>query len=144
MGTRVIGLEFTVTTDSQIGYTKRKINKTLSADESFIINDTSSKTGSSPIDVIIKCKQSGDLALSYSFNNKERTARIKNCSNGEIISINNMQVVTSSLSSHDIMEDFNYSFPQIYTSVKSTVNTFRVNIPCEIEIKYELRRKVGI
>lgn len=73
LGTRVIGLEFTVTTDSQIGYTKRKINKTLSADESFIINDTSSKTGSSPIDVIIKCKQAGDLALSYSFNNKERT-----------------------------------------------------------------------
>lgn len=144
LGTRVIGLEFTVTTDSQIGYTKRKINKTLSADESFIINDTSSKTGSSPIDVIIKCKQAGDLALSYSFNNKERTTRINNCSNGEIISINNMQVVTSSLSSHDVMEDFNFSFPKIYTSVKSTVNTFRVNIPCDIEIKYELRRKVGI
>ena len=144
LGTRVIGLEFTVTTDSQIGYTKRKINKTLSADEAFIINDTSSKTGSSPIDVIIKCKQSGDLALAYSFNNKKHTTRIANCSEGEIISINNMQVVTSSLSSHDVMEDFNFSFPKIYTSVKSTVNTFRVNIPCEIEIKYELRRKVGI
>ena len=140
----MIGLELTVTTDSQIGYTKRKINKILSADESFIINDTSSKMGSSPINVTIKCKQSGDLALSSSFNGKECVTQILNCSEGEIITINNMQIVTSSLSSHDIMEDFNYSFPKICTSAKSTINTFHVNIPCEIEINYELRRKVGI
>ena len=144
LGTKVIGLEFTVTTDSQIGYTQKKISKTLTADEEFIIIDSSSKTGSSPIDVTIKCKQAGDLALSYSFDSKTRTTRIKNCSVGEMITITNMQTVISSISSHNVMDDFNYSFPKIYTSVKDMVNTFSVNIPCEIEIKYELRRKVGI
>ena len=143
-GTRIIGLEFSVETDSQVGYTKKKIMKTLSTNESFVINDNSSKNGSCFIDMTIKCGISGDFMMTSEFNNKKRIITINNCKQDEIITFTNMCTIDSSISYRIIGDDFNYVFPKIFSNVNTSTNTFTVNMPCIVTAEYELRRKVGI
>lgn len=141
---RVIALELTITTDSPFGYTIKKNSFSLNNDETIYIIDNSSNIGEMPIELKLTCKSDGDYIITSTFNNIKRNIHINNCTSGEIITISDMCVITTSLPSHDITDDFNYVFPKLYNTISEQRNEFYVNLPCDLTILYKIKRKVGI
>lgn len=141
---QIIALELTVTTDSQFGYTAKTNRFTLNADETACVTDHSSKTGEIPVNLQLTCKSDGNYVIRSGFNGMTKSICLDNCKSGEVITITDMCVITTTLPSHDITDDFNYVFPKLYNTISNRNNTFSVNLPCDLTITYKLRRKVGI
>lgn len=141
---KVYILELIITTDSQFGYTTQRNHFILKKNETIYVIDRSSKTGEIPVELQLICKSDGDYLISQSFNGITKDIYIDNCQNGEIITITDMCVITTSLPSHDISDDFNYVFPKVYNTITNQKNEFSVNLPCELTITYKTKRKVGI
>lgn len=89
----------------------------------------------------ITINQAGNLEI-YSIT-ENRTMKINNCKAGEIITVE-YPLITSSLSSHKIQNDFNWIFFRVATSFKNKENEFTVSLPCTIKIEYSPIVKVGI
>lgn len=85
--------------------------------------------------------KSGNLEI-YSIT-EDRTMRITNCTAGEVIAID-YPVISSSLKSHKIQNDFNWVFFRVSTSFKDKTNEFTASLPCSIKITYSPIVKVGI
>ena len=140
----VIGFHLSFVSDSPFGYTNVIYKFDITEDKNtYTIYDLSDEEGDNYIDVFITCKSSGDLEIKNLFNNKKTI--IKNCSDGEEISISNL-IIESSLDSHEqnIMNDFNFIFPQISNTFLERKNTFMFSLPCSVTFKYKELRKIGI
>lgn len=85
--------------------------------------------------MIITCNANGDLSI---YNELENcTMVIKNCSVGEVISIDGeSQTIKTSSDSHDICNDFNYEFFRIGNTIDNRSNRISVSKPCQVVIKY--------
>lgn len=96
-----------------------------------------------PDNMTITLKEAGDLEI-YSLT-EDRTMKIKNCENNEVITIN-YPLISSSSSSHSktIMNDFNWIFHRVSSTFKNRKNEFTASLPCTIKIKYSPIVKVGI
>lgn len=141
---RIIGLELTITTDSPYGYVSRTHTYELMAGEAVTLIDYSSKTGSTPLNASITCLADGDYSLTCSFDSNQTTSEIKNCTKGECIDISGLCVISSSAASHDIANDFNYVFPRLSNTLDTNINELTVNLPCNLTITYQIKRKAGI
>ena len=82
------------------------------------------------------------------FDNK--STEIENCSINEKITINGKnQIISTSLSEHQLSDDFNYTFPRLYNNYNGlldngTKNVFITNINCRIKLSYSPIRKIGL
>ena len=83
----------------------------------------------------IICSANGDLSI---FNELENcTMLIKNCSVGEIITIDgDAQTISTSYNSHDICNDFNYEFFRIGNTIDNRNNRISVSKPRQVVIRY--------
>lgn len=82
----------------------------------------------------ITCLESGDLEIHNS--NENRTTVIKNCTKNEVITFNGDLYFFSSLPSHKIQNDFNYTFFRISNSYKNRRNELTLSKPAVIEFSY--------
>lgn len=99
------------------------------------IYDTSDKIGFLyPKKLTIKCLSSGNLTIHNSI--EDRKTAIDNCSEGEIITFDDALNFSTSLPSHEIQEDFNYTFFRIANTVDNRKNTLTISLPCAITIEY--------
>lgn len=89
----------------------------------------------------IEVLQDGDLIIYTEPEN--RTTLIKNCKQGETLTLN-YPIIQSSLDSHKIMDDFNWTFPRISNSYRNNMNEFIVSIPCNITMWYSPIAKISI
>ena len=89
----------------------------------------------------ITIAESGDLEI-YSVR-EDRTMVIRNCVAGEVITVN-YPIISSSLSSHKIQNDFNWRFFRIASSFENRLNEIKISIPCTIKMTYSPVVKVGI
>ena len=89
----------------------------------------------------ITITESGDLEI-YSIR-EDRTMVIRNCVAGEVITVD-YPIISSSLSSHKIQNDFNWRFFRIASSFKNRLNEIKISIPCTIKMTYSPVVKVGI
>lgn len=72
------------------------------------------------------------------------TMYIDNCTVGEIITLSH-PLISSSLSSHDLFDDFNYVFPKLRNNYEDSINTVSVIAgQCDVTIEYNPIVKVGI
>ena len=142
LGNFVIGMHLKLKTNSPFGWTDAVFNFNGN-NNGYTIYDTSDEIGTSYLDISVTCHQSGDLVITNLYNNSSSVVR--NCSEGETITINNM-IISSSLSEHEltIMNDFNYIFPMIYNDYENRKNVYTFSIPCSVVFKYNPLRKVGI
>lgn len=132
------GLELTLETDRPFGYGTEKIYNLSfpTAQTTYTIIDESDDVGTTYPSLKITCKANGDLSIKNKFNGVETS--VKNCKTGEIITLDNeSQIITSSLSAHDLSDDFNYEFFRIGNTYESNENQISVSIPCEIELRYK-------
>lgn len=144
----IIGLELTLLTDSPYAYMDEvSIEYDCLADTSFDVFDSSDELTDINVqnrpNMEITLLSDGDFMLENSLDNK--ITRIKNCVANEIITIQGKyQIIQSSLSSHDVANDFNYYFPRLISTYSNSRNTFTPSLDCKIKLTYSPTRKVGI
>jgi len=144
----IIGLELTLYTDAPFAFMDEVSTEyECSADTSFNLWDNSDETtdlnNSLRPDMEITILSEGNFKLTNSMDTKSFILR--NCKSGEVIIIDGKnQLITSSLSSHNLANDFNYFFPRIINNYNERCNTFTPNLDCKIKITYSPIRKVGI
>lgn len=137
MDGKIYGLELTMTTDKPFGYGKliSKLLRFTAAEQIKVFTDTSDEIGTAYPDMKIVCKANGDLSiknLTYPC-----TTAICNCKAGEIITISgDTKIISTSLNSHDISDDFNYEFFRIENGFTQRDNKIKVSMPCEITLSY--------
>lgn len=144
----IIGLELTLYTDAPFAFMDEVSTEyECSAGTSFDLWDNSDETtdlnNSLRPDMEITILSDGEFRLHNLMDNKIMV--IKNCKSNEVITIDGKnQLITSSFSSHNLSNDFNYFFPRIINNYNERCNTFTPNLNCKIKITYSPIRKVGI
>lgn len=141
----VIGFQLHFTTSSPFAFCAEKIQRfdLASPNLSVRLNDCSDEIGYVYPEVTIECKSSGDLHIKNSMDKQETV--IKNCVSGEIITIKDM-IIESSSSAHqnNLMNDFNFRYPKIINTYQQRLNVYTFSFPCKGTFKYNPIRKVGI
>ena len=134
---KLYGLRLTMETDKPFGYGQEQVIKWsfTNGGTAKMLSDVSDEIGSIFPTVIIACKQAGDLTV---YNELEDcTTIIKNCKVGEVITLHgDTQIITTTLDSHDICNDFNYEFFRIGNTMASRNNRISVSLACDVTIKY--------
>lgn len=74
---------------------------------------------------------------------EDRTMRVNNCKKGEVITVE-YPMISSSLPSHKIQNDFNWQFFRISSTFKDKENNVTVSLPCSIKMEYSPIAKIGI
>lgn len=137
IGGILYGLKLDMTTDKPFGYSEKQ-NYILDFDDStkeIILVDTSDEAGYIYPDITIECRTSGDLLIRNSIT--KCTMMIKNCSIGEIITIDgDTMAISSSFETHDICDDFNYDYFSIGNTRVDRNNVISVSSPCILTISY--------
>lgn len=105
------------------------------------VNDTSYEEGYIYPYVEITITSSGDLDIYNAI--EDRNTHIGNCEVGEVITME-YPVIKSSVSSHNIQNDFNWVFFRVANTFENSRNDLTVSIPCEIKMTYSPIVKVGL
>lgn len=89
----------------------------------------------------ITLKESGDFVLYNEI--EDRTTEIKNCVAGEVITFN-YPIVETSVASHAIQNDFNWTFPRLSCTYSQKMNKITSSLGCAMRIVYTPYVKVGL
>ena len=105
------------------------------------INDASQDEGYIYPYTEITINKKGNLKIHNAIENRD--TYIANCVVGEVITMD-YPVIRSSISSHDIQNDFNWNFFRVANTFENSRNDLTVSIPCSIKIEYSPVVKVGL
>ena len=131
------GLQLVMETDKPFSYGKEQcfcydFNDTT---QTAILYDPSDEIGYLYPNMTITCNSNGNLSIYNEMT--DSTIVINNCSEGEIITMDcDSEIISSSNTSHDIYDDFNYEFFKIGNTINNRVNKITSTLPCRIEIRY--------
>lgn len=137
------GLELDVKTNRPFALKEPKtINiKNIVKDGKHSIDDKSYEEGYIYPYTEITMIESGNLNIHNAM--EDRNTYIANCVAGEVI-IMDYPVIQSSVSSHNIQNDFNWEFFRIANDYEHSRNDLTVSIPCTMKIRYSPIVKVGL
>ncbi len=105
------------------------------------INDISHEEGYIYPYTEIVVNESGDLNIYNAI--EDRNTYIANCVAGEIITMD-YPIISSSISSHNIQNDFNYNFFRIANTFEDSRNDLTISLPCTIKATYSPIVKIGL
>lgn len=146
VGKDVVGMTLTFTPNSPFGYEDEKeiyVSIDSSSSNFTFYNDSDEVGYLYPTLFEITFKEDCDLTIINSLDAKNTV--IKNCKNGEIITMDcENKVITSSKSHVSLYNDFNYNFPRFVNTLEECENTLNVSALCKIRIVYSPIRKAGI
>lgn len=140
---KLIGLELSVLTNRPYALRTPRvisINNTV-VDGIHFINDISDEEGYIYPHTEIIVNQDGDLKIHNAI--EDRDTYIANCKSGEVITMD-YPVVSSSDSSHNIQNDFNWNFFRIANTFENSRNDLTISLPCSIKIRYSPIVKIGL
>lgn len=89
----------------------------------------------------IEINEAGDLTIYCE--PEKRTTLIKNCQKGEVITLD-YPIIQSSLDSHKIATDFNWTFPRITNTFQNSLNKIQMSLPCTITMTYSPIAKISV
>ncbi|MCD8376869.1 MAG: hypothetical protein LUD69_07985 [Oscillospiraceae bacterium] len=138
MDDKVVGLELTLITNRPFALLE-PVTVTISTSGSF--EDVSDEEGFIYPETTITLKASGNLTI-YNVE-EDRTTYIANCTSGEVITMN-YPVISSSLSSHEIQNDFNWNFLRVANTYEEHTNTISSSLSCTIVMTYSPVVKIGL
>ena len=140
---RLFGFELEVVTNRPYALKDpRIINiKNLIQDGKHSINDISHEEGYIYPYVEIVINQDGNLNIHNAIENRD--TYIANCVAGEVITMD-YPVIQSSISSHNIQNDFNWNFFRVANTFENSRNDLTVSLPCSIKLEYSPIVKVGL
>lgn len=146
VGDILYGLRLTFESDSPFGYIPETTTLEFLSNGSATVADNSDDTGWHYPTFKITCKADGDLTLKNTTHSV--TTVIKNCKNGEVITVDSLNQIimidsypissANPTATHKIENDFNYIFPKVCNSRSklgdNRSNVFTASLPCTIEI----------
>lgn len=138
IGHVLYGLELTMETNRPFGYGEEQVITWNITDTSknYTLNDISDEIGYIYPDLTITCNSNGNLELINE--TEDITMIINNCSTGEVIKISgDTQIISTSLDSHHLYDDFNFEFFRIGNTFENRENIISSTLPCTLEIKYK-------
>lgn len=140
---RLYGLELNILTNRPFALKEPKtiIIKNALQDGKHSINDTSYEEGYIYPFTEIIVNENGNLNIYNALEN--RSTYIANCVAGEVITMD-YPIIQSSVSSHDINNDFNWNFFRIANTFDNSRNDLTISLPCTIKAKYSPIVKVGL
>lgn len=140
---RLMGLELNIITNSPHAFKEPRIINIKNTVENgkHSINDTSCEEGHMYPHIEIIVNADGNLNIYNAI--EDRNTYIANCKNGEIITMD-YPVIQSSISSHNIQNDFNWNFFRVANTYENSRNDLIISIPCSIRIEYSPIVKVGL
>ena len=133
----VYGLRLTMETDKPFGYGAPVVRELDFTDTSkkILIRDFSDEIGYLYPSLVITCKASGTLKIKNDATGAE--TYFYNVTSGEVITVNgSTMVVTTSVASKNIYDNFNFEFLKICNTLDSRDNYLSVSLPCSIKISY--------
>lgn len=131
------GLRLNMETNKPFGYgAEQRVKWTFSDTSSYkLLSNISDEIGNLYPSMKITCAEDGDLQIYNAL--CDCTMEIKNCTSGEVIEIDgDTQIITTSLSTHKVCEDFNYEFFKIGNTYDNRNNKISVTLACALEISY--------
>lgn len=134
---QLYGLELTMETNKPFGYGQELSVSWVVSDpsKSYILSDMSDEIGYIYPSMIITINRDGNLAITNEMENCSMV--IKNCKVGEVITIDgDTHIISSSLNSHKIYNDFNFEYFRIGNTINNRNNKISASLPCKIELKY--------
>ena len=140
---KIYGFELAVTTNRPFALKEPKsimINNTV-ANGKHSINDISDEEGYIYPEMEITIKENGHLKIHNAIENRD--TYIANCVAGEVIKMD-YPIIQSSISSHNIQNDFNWTFFRVANTYDNSRNDLIISLPCSIKIKYSPIVKVGL
>ena len=153
-GDKVLGLQLTVNTNAPYGFT-REITKNNDYEENYKVMCISDEEGYIYPTVKITCPIGGEVLI-YNDREPSRTTIIDGCVADEVITLHggDVQQITSTVTTHDFTNNFNYVFPRLISSYEQNRNVIHSEISYTgpaalwtipgIELKYRGIRKVGL
>lgn len=136
-----IGLDLTFQTNAPFGFSSLKTYM-QDPDGLIVVHDGSSEIGEICVNLNIYCNSDTDVIIKNSFNKNEMV--INNCKAGEEIEIDgNTKIITTSLSSHKIYDDFNFCYLKVGNG-DDNENTITIIGDVTVTLSYREIRKVGI
>jgi hypothetical protein len=105
------------------------------------INDSSYEEGYIYPHTEITVLEDGDLNIHNAI--EDRNTYIANCVAGEVITMD-YPVISSSVSSHKIQNDFNWNFFRVANTFYNSRNDLTLSLPSIIKIKYSPIVKIGL
>lgn len=140
---KLFGLELEVITNRPFALKEQKVItvKNLEQDGKHHLNDISHEEGYIYPYTEITISQDGDLNIHNAIENRD--TYIANCVAGEVVTME-YPVIKSSVSSHNIQNDFNWEFFRVANTYENSRNDLTISIPCTIKIKYSPIVKVGL
>lgn len=139
----LVGLELEIETNAPYAFKDPQIitiNNTK-VDGEHAINDMSQEEGFIYPHTEITVKGNGNLDIYNALEN--RHTFIRNCKDGEVITMN-YPIISSTLESHKIQNDFNWNFFRIANTYEKSRNDLKISLPCTIKLKYSPVVKVGL
>ena len=132
----LVGLELTLETNKPFGYGQEKsFSWTVTGGSSVRLFDMSDEIGYIYPSVVITVMQAGNLQITNDL--EPCTMLIKNCSSGEVITIDgDTHIIRSSLNSHKICDDFNFDYLRIGNTINNRNNNITCSLNCKLEIKF--------
>ena len=139
---KLYGLELEVTTNRPFALLEPRVItiKNLVINGTKTILDVSDEEGYIYPHMEIQINQSGTLSIFNELDN--RLMVINNCSVGEVITLD-YPIIQTSYNSHNIQDDFNWTFFRIVNTFKNKTNNLTISLPCIIKIEYSPIVKLG-
>ena len=140
---KVCGLELSMTTNRPFALQEPRaiVINNLSENGKKTLYDTSDEEGYIYPHMEITINQSGNLNIHNDLENRDMY--IANCTSGETITLD-YPVITSSLNSHEIQNDFNWNFFRIANTFRNKKNDLTISLPCTIKLSYSPIVKVTV
>lgn len=138
-------MELSFSTNQPYGHSKKK-EKVFNMTGSTMTNmfmDMSDETGETFPDMKIEILEDSNFQIYNELTNT--TFRINNCKSGEIITVNsNTGDITTTLSTHNVMSDFNLSWFRFANTYETRKNLLTFTGRAKVTIYYREIRKVGV
>lgn len=138
---KIVGLRLSMFTDRPFGVgAERTFSQTISADaitlnKQYKIDYRSDVIGDIYPKVVITIRRSGNFVLTNVTN--ESTLTIKDCSIGEVITVDPDTLMISSSTDRNLWDNFNFKYFKLSNTIDNGDNYFTVSLPCTIEITYQ-------
>lgn len=131
------GLNLTMITNKPFGYGQEQSVHWIVNDveRAYLLSDISDEIGYIYPDMEITITKDGDLIIYNELEDSRMS--IKNCTVGEVITIKgDAQIITTSVPSHKICNDFNFEFLKIGNTINNRNNRITFSLPCRINFTY--------
>ena len=140
---KIYGLELELKTNRPYALKEPKIItiKNLEVGGKYSFNDASYEEGYIYPYTEIIVNADGNLNIHNAIENRD--TYIANCIAGEVITMD-YPVIQSSISSHNIQNDFNWNFFRVANTYENSRNDLTISLPCTIKVKYSPIVKVGL